>query len=690
MRIRVRSLVSLAILLGVLLPLALINARPAHAFVYVVNTPTDGISATHCSAADGQCSLRNAIDSANINPGADTIVFDQSVFTPGTTINVVTPLPYPDDPDGITIDGGANGVTIKNLANSGINFGLAFIGDTTVQNVTVKNITVQGFNYDGLQVCPQPNYSTGTCHGTTFNVNFDNVTTEFNAHDGIEVLGYEINSTNLDHVISAFNQHIGIDIDGGVSGGIDNPSITNSNSGFNTDGNIHLRGSGLYGLQMMDTVAQSSNHDGIFIDVHDVEGATLTRVDSENNTDSGIFFQSDHNLSNITVSDSKVINSGTGISIDSYDDASAVSGVSVHGNTVQNSNAGSGIKVSASGNGSTINDATIQNNNISGGAGINVDSDNGDISNVAMQGNSVTSGTGITILNSGGGGENTVSGNTVTGSVTHAGIRIQSPRITVTVSRNSTSANDKLGIDLETETRGKGVNLNDDGDADTGANGFLNYPVIGASDPQAVHGTACANCLVELFVADPDPTGYGEGKTFISDATADGAGNFAASICGTGLPGGSTYFTATATDSAGNTSEFSYIALLLSNAGACPSTPTPSPTATSATHTPTSAPTQTPAPTPTLAPGQHLQGDLTCDKHVNGLDALRALTFAVGITQPAGDGCPAVGSGTPKFGDVDCSGAVNEQDAVAILVFTANAAALPQHEPCTNIGAVLP
>ena len=272
MRIRVRSLVSLAILLGVLLPLALINARPAHAFVYVVNTPTDGISATHCSAADGQCSLRNAIDSANINPGADTIVFDQSVFTPGTTINVVTPLPYPDDPDGITIDGGANGVTIKNLANSGINFGLAFIGDTTVQNVTVKNITVQGFNYDGLQVCPQPNYSTGTCHGTTFNVNFDNVTTEFNAHDGIEVLGYEINSTNLDHVISAFNQHIGIDIDGGVSGGIDNPSITNSNSGFNTDGNIHLRGSGLYGLQMMDTVTQSSNHDGIFIDV------TMSRV----------------------------------------------------------------------------------------------------------------------------------------------------------------------------------------------------------------------------------------------------------------------------------------------------------------------------------------------------------------------------------------------------------------------------
>ncbi len=80
---------------------------------------------------------------------------------------------------------------------------------------------------------------------------------------------------------------------------------------------------------------------------------------------------------------------------------------------------------------------------------------------------------------------------------------------------------------------------------------------------------------VELFVSDNDPSGYGEGQQFLSDATADGAGNFTLSICGTSLLAG-TKVTATATDALGNTSESSLNYTITAGSGACP-TPTPSP-----------------------------------------------------------------------------------------------------------------
>ena len=232
-----------------------------------------------------------------------------------------------------------------------------------------------------------------------------------------------------------------------------------------------------------------------------------------------------------------------------------------------------------------------------------------------------------------------------------------------------------------------GVTPNDPGDGDTGPNNFLNYPEYGAfSDGgKTLNGTACGSCLVELFLSDNDPSGHGEGKTFLTDTHADPTGVFSINLCGIGL-NDNDIVTATATDLTGNTSEFSQNVLVTGPLGDCatatPGTSSPTPTATGGS-------THTPSPTPTLAPGQHKQGDLNCDNHVDGLDALLALTFAVGITQPAGGTCPAIGSGDPKFGDVDCSGAVDEHDAVAILAFAAGVSPLPQHEPCTNVGAVL-
>jgi hypothetical protein len=60
---------------------------------------------------------------------------------------------------------------------------------------------------------------------------------------------------------------------------------------------------------------------------------------------------------------------------------------------------------------------------------------------------------------------------------------------------------------------------------------------------------------LEIYVNDaPDPSGFGEGETFLATATPDAKGRFSVSLPG-GLAG--RWLTGTATDSAGNTSEFS-------------------------------------------------------------------------------------------------------------------------------------
>jgi hypothetical protein len=70
-----------------------------------------------------------------------------------------------------------------------------------------------------------------------------------------------------------------------------------------------------------------------------------------------------------------------------------------------------------------------------------------------------------------------------------------------------------------------------------------------------ISGSACAHCIVEIFLADPDPTGEGEGKDFLGAVTASSNGDFSFP-----LPNGFPFcgqVTATATDSNPRTSQFS-------------------------------------------------------------------------------------------------------------------------------------
>src|SRR5262249_10521042 len=99
-----------------------------------------------------------------------------------------------------------------------------------------------------------------------------------------------------------------------------------------------------------------------------------------------------------------------------------------------------------------------------------------------------------------------------------------------TLTRNSFSNNGGLSIDLypsgtDPNSMGtpNGPTQNDLNDADSGANGLLNFPVITAArianGEFSIAGFARPGSTVELYVAQQDPSGFGEGLTYIGSYT---------------------------------------------------------------------------------------------------------------------------------------------------------------------------
>lgn len=127
---------------------------------------------------------------------------------------------------------------------------------------------------------------------------------------------------------------------------------------------------------------------------------------------------------------------------------------------------------------------------------------------------------------------------------------------------NSIFSNGGLGIDLNND----GVTLNTPGGPHTGPNNLQNFPVL-TSAAVGASGTVVAGTLnstpgavfrIEFFASPAaDPSGYGQGKTFLGFTlvTTNAAGNATFTAVLPAVPAGN-FLTATAIDSAGNTSEF--------------------------------------------------------------------------------------------------------------------------------------
>ena len=95
-----------------------------------------------------------------------------------------------------------------------------------------------------------------------------------------------------------------------------------------------------------------------------------------------------------------------------------------------------------------------------------------------------------------------------------------------TITQNSFSNNGGLSIDLDPRSidpnglgAPQGVTINDNTDSDTGPNGLRNYPVIVSASligtELSLAGFARPNSAIELYLAQADPLGFGEGLTYL-------------------------------------------------------------------------------------------------------------------------------------------------------------------------------
>jgi hypothetical protein len=141
------------------------------------------------------------------------------------------------------------------------------------------------------------------------------------------------------------------------------------------------------------------------------------------------------------------------------------------------------------------------------------------------------------------------------------------------ISGNSFFQNTGLAIDL----RDNGVTLDDDVyDAATLPDSGIDFPVfdtmdlnsqgnflyvsgfVGTTRTIASTNNKFANCRVEVYKADPDPTGYGEGKTYLGYLTTDAGSSLfrgGLNVTGMGLSAGDK-ITGITIDSKNHTSEF--------------------------------------------------------------------------------------------------------------------------------------
>lgn len=234
---------------------------------------------------------------------------------------------------------------------------------------------------------------------------------------------------------------------------------------------------------------------------------------------------------------------GKGIQLGGGADGWTVTGNEVRGNGINNSNL-DGLDVENAGGSNTITNNLFVANE---GAGVDTLQSSGSntVENNTITGNGVGPNAnvetpGVRLYGTG----NVVRLNIINANF-GAGVMVTSGSTGNRITRNSIFANgtvankagagpsNQIGIDLlsaaQNQTAGTApfVTTNDASDADAGGNNLLNFPVlvsarvIGAN--LVLQGFTRPGAEVELFVAAPDPSGFGEGQTYLLTLTEGSA-----------------------------------------------------------------------------------------------------------------------------------------------------------------------
>jgi len=168
------------------------------------------------------------------------------------------------------------------------------------------------------------------------------------------------------------------------------------------------------------------------------------------------------------------------------------------------------------------------------------------------------------------------------------GIIVQGQQIRIRGNRiygNKTAANDGLGIDLFAGGT-SGVTPNDPGDGDADSNGLQNYPILTSAGPALGEGAgthivgvlnSTPSTTFDIdFYSNPScasrPQEYLEGQDYIgsTQVTTNGSGNASIDVTLPFTVENGSRISATATDPAGNTSEFSQRLIFSMNPAAGP------------------------------------------------------------------------------------------------------------------------
>jgi len=560
-----------------------------------VNTSNDLDDGT-CDAT--HCSFREAINAANTFDAGSTITFDLGL---GSVIHLTTYLPVLTQADATVIDGTVgSGLWTGRLALQGDLAGTTGAWAVTGGNASISKLVIGDFDGDGIFLDSGGNNTITGCM-----IGFDVNGAAATLHKGINISRSPGNTiggtTSLERNYIASSSSEGIQILSSAS--VNNLIIGNyigvDQGGTSARANwVGIRGySFVDGNQIGSTdpgggnVISGNTSYGIWIDGAAGSGTVPWLI--QNNI-IGLSASGDAELQNIldginitatayptiggTTPAARNVIAGSNVAGILIDDG--VLYATVSGNYIGTDQAGN----VAIGNGSGIFVNTVEVSTIGGSTSSagNLISGNTDHGICSLSSSSPTeldilnNDIGLTVggapLGNGDFGLSFEGGHTIQVGTpdspnhiayNYGGVDVGGDAYATYIRANSIHDNSSgyLGIDLGTV----GVTANDEDDADTGPNHLQNFPVIYGADP--ISGTvdfyleSAANTTYGIhFYESPscDPSGYGEGKTYLGETTMTTTvnGSNSGQVSLASMTSGA-YLTATATDPGWNTSEFS-------------------------------------------------------------------------------------------------------------------------------------
>jgi CSLREA domain-containing protein len=614
----------------------LASPEPAWAATYVVNTTNDADDGT-CNTA--HCSLREAIQAANANPGSDTIAFN--ISGPGPhTIKPASGLPVLTG-SGTRLDGYTQPGAVP--AGSGtpavlkIEIDGSAMGDTCLRvvgtQIMIRGLAINRCQGDGIRIYASGAYPgssnvvAGNHIGTNVagtvdlgcwdsGVRIDSEATNntvggttpadrnvISGNDGYALAGVALQGDGTRGNTVAGNY---IGTDAGGTADLGNVSYGVSIMGAARDNTVKqntISGNGSHGLVLFDAGTEGNLVWGNLI------GTDKSGMAALGNGYDGIYIGNDaaHNIiggdtagkRNVISGNGRngaLINSGSNTLVGNYIGPDVTGAAALgnledglyldggHDNVIGGTTPGTGNVISGNGQNGIFLRSTSATGNVIRGNYIGIDAAGtaalgngwrgvrlvqGAAGNAIGQGNVISANgwQGISVATAG--TANAIAGNRIG---TNASGTAPLPngmegiQVSGTVGLNigpgnliayhgtsgvwvdGSSAWDVAITRNSIHSNGWGIRLTG------GANQNIAPPTITAVTADAagyhVSGTACAGCTVELF-ANPDADG--EGKTYAAQAVAGAGGAFAVDA---GSPG-SYFFTATATDVAKGTSQFS-------------------------------------------------------------------------------------------------------------------------------------